>query len=58
MVETFTDVVSEDEWKKSTMIRTITSASTSQMKLFLSHFPLLVMGNPLYYQTCSMGLVL
>src|SRR5260370_12738637 len=48
MVEMLTDVVSEPERKTSMMIRTMTCASMSQIKLLLSHFPLLVMGYPLF----------
>jgi hypothetical protein len=42
-----TEFVSDDGWKNTMMISTRASASISQMKLVLNHFPLLDMGVPL-----------
>src|ERR1700731_4362469 len=54
MVDTLTDLVSDGERKKSTIIRTMASNITSQIKLVLSHFPLLDIGIPLYYGAGSL----
>src|SRR5579872_4024381 len=58
IVEMLTCVVSDPLWKNRMITRTMTSASMSQMKLFLSHFPLLVMGMPSLYirQTGSVNI--